>query len=361
MRTPVITIIGVLLLPALMGAEGDCGNPIIENNGFDLWCGERLCFWEVEQGDVVKVPTWHKSDFGVEFRGTAAAISQVSAVRSNVACLRFKALGNIDETAVVTLELDFFDDGIVDYEERIPSSEWGPITFLITPPTTYNGVRFRLRKIGNGTAALAEMVVEPADKCVDPPLEIEQRPFGAHCNDSSECAGDSCVGGGTGPAGITFPGRCSACTFSDDCPSGQACGLEIPASPVLSLYSECGEARRHGLGERCQTNFECSTGVCDNGLCSTCRANADCPGSSCVGLVVDDPGDGFLVVGPTYCEGAGSAGSACIAADGCASGDCSSSAELAVCAEDGRLCDDDDDCAGRDHCVVLGPADGICQ
>ena len=33
---------------ALMGADGGCGEdpPILDNNGFDLWCGNRLCYWE---------------------------------------------------------------------------------------------------------------------------------------------------------------------------------------------------------------------------------------------------------------------------------------------------------------------------
>ena len=47
----------IVLLPALLGAK--CGESIVKDPNFDLWCGETLCNWQVEQGTITRAPTWH--------------------------------------------------------------------------------------------------------------------------------------------------------------------------------------------------------------------------------------------------------------------------------------------------------------
>ena len=34
--------------------------------GFDAWCGDRLCHWTLEKGEIRRVSTWHAGDDGVE-------------------------------------------------------------------------------------------------------------------------------------------------------------------------------------------------------------------------------------------------------------------------------------------------------
>ena len=54
----------------LTGYEGGCGEPpILDNNGFDLWCGDELCHWSTDKGAVERVPTWHSGDVGGTFSG----------------------------------------------------------------------------------------------------------------------------------------------------------------------------------------------------------------------------------------------------------------------------------------------------
>ena len=43
-----------------MGAT-DCGQ-VIDDPGFDLWCGATLCDWSVAVGTVAPMPTWHARD-----------------------------------------------------------------------------------------------------------------------------------------------------------------------------------------------------------------------------------------------------------------------------------------------------------
>src|SRR5215468_1920822 len=54
----------------------DCGGGITRDPGFDLWCGDVLCAWKIERGEVLRVPTWNEGDAGVELVGPDAAIEQ---------------------------------------------------------------------------------------------------------------------------------------------------------------------------------------------------------------------------------------------------------------------------------------------
>lgn len=353
-RNLAATLLCAALIP-MMGADGSCGDPILENNGFDLWCGDQLCFWEIEAGQAVKIPTWHEADFGVELVGNSAAISQQSRIGSGIECLRVRAVANIEETAEVTIEVDFFDDGVVDAAERIPTSDWAPVTVLITAPEIYSGARFRIKKLGSGTAQLAELGVERADKCVDPPPEVTERPLGAACIDGSQCASGTCDFIGL------FVGTCGECLSDEDCGS-DVCGLTAPDSRVLDHYRTCVAPGADATGELCAADAECSSGYCD-GVCSGCRSAADCGGAGCVQHAVEIDGEelfAFVDLG-LVCEGAGVPGDPCAYDIECASGDCAGAAAMGMCSDDRRPCDNDDACYGDAFCVVVGTAGGSCR
>ena len=36
-----------------------CSGDLLNDSGFDLWCGDELCSWQVEKGTVEQAPTWH--------------------------------------------------------------------------------------------------------------------------------------------------------------------------------------------------------------------------------------------------------------------------------------------------------------
>lgn len=369
-RTSTIALLAALV--PLMGADGTCGGPpILDNNGFDLWCGDQLCYWELEEGEVVRIPTWHAGDHGIELRGNVVALSQPSNVTAS--CLRFDAVANIDETATVTVEIDYFDDGVVDDVRQLPSSRWEPISYQFSTPTFYYGARFRIKKLGAGNAQLAELVVEIGDKCVDPPLEVRDRPLGGRCTDNDECASAICAGLYRDDGGAVWPGICSECEGDGDCPvEGEMCGL-VATSADLGLYRACQVAGADPLAETCTFDAECATGICaghdfltGEGVCSTCASPEQCGGAACALITAsveidDDPP--IEAKGPMMCapeQGTYASGELCVLDASCASGACSGTGVLRVCSDDDRLCDDDGDCRFG-SCVAIGTAGGICQ
>lgn len=142
-----------------------CGD-LIEDSGFDIWCEDELCRWDVEKGDVARVPSWHQRDHAVELIGDPAAISQLNMEdNTTVQCIRFRLLADIEEAASVTLEVDFDDDGEVELPQIIPTSDWEPLSYLFTAPDTFSHIRFRIRKSGPGRAVLAEIAAEKSGQC----------------------------------------------------------------------------------------------------------------------------------------------------------------------------------------------------
>src|SRR3954453_22127790 len=94
-----------LAIASQVGA-GECGNGILRDPGFDLWCGDSLCAWKLERGDVKRVATWHEGDAGVELVGEDVAIEQLSPVNSgDDTCIRFDLVANIDDNAEVYLNV----------------------------------------------------------------------------------------------------------------------------------------------------------------------------------------------------------------------------------------------------------------
>jgi hypothetical protein len=191
----------ILSFMAVFGLSGysSC-DPVIENNGFDLWCGDELCYWELDSGDIERVPTWHKSDFGVALMGSDVRLSQLQNFSGfDVDCLRFSLVADVSVTADVVLQLDLNDDGVIDYDQPIPATEWAPVEYQVTLPAQYNGVRFIVHKRGSGNAVIAQIYADDVVGCTEPPLELPELPAGGRlCEDDSDCPGDlTCLSVGT--------------------------------------------------------------------------------------------------------------------------------------------------------------------
>src|SRR5262245_7363608 len=175
--------LGLGLLVAAAGAA--C--PLDEDPGFDEWCGERLCRWELERGEIRKAPTWHERDHGVELVGADVVLSQATDISSQ-SCLQFELIADIEPAASVYLEMDFLSDGSVEYRERIPSADWKPLAFLVAAPTWYEGVTLVIRKSSAGRAVLARLEVSSANGCTGDPIALPNRPAGAACEAADQCA-----------------------------------------------------------------------------------------------------------------------------------------------------------------------------
>jgi hypothetical protein len=210
---------GAIVCLALTGAA--C--PLDDDPGFDDWCGDHLCHWNLVEGQIAKAPTWHERDYGVELIGPTVTLAQQPNIDS-VPCLEFKVIADIDPAASVYLELNFRADGTTDYRERIPSARWQPLTFLVSAPTWYDAVTLTIRKETDGHAVLARLELGDGDGCTGPPLPLDDRPAGAWCETPEQCASAVCA-----PSQIcsqTFV----ACDSATPCANGTGPCVDWPAT-----------------------------------------------------------------------------------------------------------------------------------
>jgi hypothetical protein len=222
---------------AALGMFAACGDNLIADPSFDLWCGAALCSpWETT-GHVTRVKTWHQRDFGASL-DDASSLSQVS-TKDPVSCIEFEVIADVSASAAVWLEMDFRDDGSVDYRQLIPESHWASLRYLVKTPTWYDQVRFTLKKEGHGRAVLAQIRATPGDDCGDgAPLPLNDRPSGARCESDDECTSGIC--GPTSGALLLFgtSHTCGECSDAVPCADGLVCGSVTPSEKDAS-YAAC--------------------------------------------------------------------------------------------------------------------------
>src|SRR5258706_9723063 len=130
MRKLLTTTALVVVAASQLGAT-DCGQAL-RDPGYDLWCGQELCAWKVERGDVKRVPTWNEGDPGVELVGDDVAIEQLSPVDwLDGSCIEFDMISNVATDATVKLNVDVFGDGSLEYSTIVPTSNWKPLSFRL--------------------------------------------------------------------------------------------------------------------------------------------------------------------------------------------------------------------------------------
>lgn len=334
-------------------------DPVIENNGFDLWCGDELCTWELEKGAIERVPTWHTGDYGVDFVGDAVAISQLRDIDSNdIDCLRFDLVARAEETATMTLELDFYDDGVIDVVKQIPTSDFAKVSYLVRMPAVYQGIRFRVAKTGTGRAVLAQIYAESASGCTDPAPVLGARPLGAWCDGALDCTSSVCA---TVSQGLGSGQVCSACDSASDCGAGQTCGV-LSTQTFVGFHRACVPEADKILGLRCEVAAECASGICEQGLCASCESSLDCGAGQCTAREPTE--ETGLWLAPRQCDpgaGGASSGDECLIDADCSSARCAGNGDLRVCELDGRTCEDGTDCPEELRCLTVGTAGGTCQ
>ncbi len=168
----------------------ECTGDVLHDPGFDIWCGDELCSWDLEKGDVRKVSTWHDGDPGVDLIGDEVAISQLS-LYEPVQCLRFSLVADVSEDASVTLEMDLDDDGTVEYARAIPTSRWAELVYLVELGS-HDDIRFRLRKTGGGHAVLAQIRAVDNPECGGEPVTTSPptREATGSCSEVGPAGGD---------------------------------------------------------------------------------------------------------------------------------------------------------------------------
>jgi hypothetical protein len=342
----------------------DCGQ-VLRDSGFDLWCGDGLCAWKVERGDIKKIATWNQGDPGVELVGDDVAIEQLAPVDSgDGSCLEFTLVANVDPGADVELNVDVFGDGSVEHNERLPAARWKPLTYDLLIQGPYRGIRFEIAKTGTGKAQLANIGAQTIQGGCSGLTPIVPAPasVGAYCDTSQPqaCASGICEVVSDPGTWFGVTGACSGCDDTHGCASGEVCGLHEATSPVFEASHGCIAAGSKQLGERCDGAAECASNQCTAGVCSSCDPTMGCGcGPSWTG-------------GPSVCE-AGShqvaSGQPCGTDADCASGSCQG-APRGECEGDGRPCATAADCefgAGSNGplangaCTIVGVQGGTCR
>jgi hypothetical protein len=369
-RTKKLQLALVVIAATQMGAT-DCGQ-VLRDPGFDLWCGDELCSWKLLRGDIEQVGTWHESDSGVSFVGADSAIQQVAPVNSgDGSCIRFTMVADVQPGAEVFLDIDLEADGTVERPERVVAANWAPVEIFIKIDGPYDGIRFELRKTGNGRAVLANIGAEIAGgECGDiAPIVVAPRPDGGTCFEDEHCASGICAQSPTQvPGSAVFGFACAGCDVTAICNGGDVCGLAEPTSPLLAVPVACVPPAVKELAEQCILDAECASGICGKpsggalGLCSACATASDCGGGACDLAWTANT----FPSSPKVCrpgEGAGTTGVACGTDADCASGTCAGS-ERKTC-EDGRECRTPADCPATDGlapgpCTTVGVQGGTC-
>lgn len=144
-----------LLIAGLLCMAVTCETDLIDDAGFQLWCGDRLCAWDLEEGSIAKVATWHTHDYGVDLLGPRVVLSAPSS--DSTSSVRIEVTSNIEENATVFLEIDRDGDGAIDWSVFIPPSN-GYVSRIWDPDigVGFDGV-FYIRKSGEGRAVLARV------------------------------------------------------------------------------------------------------------------------------------------------------------------------------------------------------------
>lgn len=359
MRTSGKLVTVVAALAASQLGATDCDGGITRDPGFDLWCGEALCAWKVEVGDVRRAPTWHEADAGVELLDPGTAIEQFTPVDSrDGTCLRFDLIADVDETAEAVLSVDIYGDGTVEQAFPIPTAHWKPVSyrFAVAPPFT--GIRFEIAKRGPGHAVVARMRAAVVDGGCDgaSPLDGGPAPLGALCTAAADCASARC-------ATVDFFGtkQCTACQpfQAASCGAGQICGYTEPGPAERGVPIACVAAGARVVGEECLVDAECGSGICAAGICSACRPETGCAGGAACTAAYDR--------GPALCapgQHAAASGAPCASDADCASGACTGPARLQC--SDGRSCAGDANCPVDANlvpgpCATVGVQGGSCR
>ena len=273
------SVIAAALAAGQLGAT-DCGGGITRDPGFDLWCGDQLCAWKIERGDVRRAATWHEADSGVELLDPDTAIEQFTPVNSkDGTCIRFDLISDVAETAQAELAIDIYGDGAVERTFEIPTAHWKPVSFAFAVKPPFTGIRFEIAKRGPGHAVVARMRAAVVKDGCDgvPELDGGPAPIAALCGVAGDCASGICV-----IADFVGTLRCTGCELSrQTCSAGQVCGYGEPGPPERAVPIVCVGAAARALGEQCLRDGECASGVCSSFVCSTCRPNTMCGATAC--------------------------------------------------------------------------------
>lgn len=250
--TRFFTFVVVTLLCCLFAMGCD---DILKDPNFHTWCGDQLCSWKLESGQIRRAPTWHPKDYGVEMLDSDDAthvttISQV--VTKTPPCLEFTTVADVAPEAQVSVAVDFNGDGTVEWEQPIAATGFSEQKTQVTAPPFYTSIKFTITKKGTGRAVLAQMDVRSKDGCTAAPVALKRQALGTSC--SLLGRGEECI------SGICCSGTCSECCSFGSCPNAEVCGT-IPGLGLIPRQCNAGKPTRE-KGSECLLDGDCVSDDC---------------------------------------------------------------------------------------------------
>ncbi|MBX2803163.1 MAG: hypothetical protein KTR31_36115 [Myxococcales bacterium] len=315
-------------------------------------------------------PTWEPTEQGIELRD-GAILTQRREVEAawlgEVRCVQAEVL--VEGQPDLTLEVDLQDDGWVEIVAPLQSGDWQRQTFTATAPTWFDRMRVTLRHGGGNTPHTVAQV-----RVADPWGRIEPcddaavlQPSGTSCWQGDQCESGRCSPRSAAPEYWSddptlawIKSVCSGCEVDADCLADEICGATWGDGPFF--HRECVPSGVATLGEACGADSQCDTGVCCNSRCSECcDATAPCNGTGQCEARALRGLDSTRVIGAVCDVGPRPVGAACSFDEDCPAA-CVGE-PLQVCAEDGRSCRGDLDCADGipGSCLAVGVRQGTCQ
>ena len=142
----------------------------LANDDFRLWCGDRACAWSVDEGEVERVPTWHRSVYGIGLVSDPSQISQVVEME-NVQCLLLSILADVDDKAILYWKVDFDNDGFDDRDHgvEVDARDWKTAYREAGVPAGCTEARIIIRKTGRGRAVVAKAEISGDAYCAANP------------------------------------------------------------------------------------------------------------------------------------------------------------------------------------------------
>jgi hypothetical protein len=271
---------------------------VIADPNFHTWCGDQLCSWKLESGEIRKSPTWHPKDFGVELLdGTGpsrvTAISQV--VGKTPKCLDFSVVADVAPEAQVSVSVDFGADGSIEYEQPIAATGFREQRTQITAPPSYVGLKFTISKKGTGRAVLAQMDVRSKSDCTAAPLALKPQSIGSRCpfykNDVGELAWD----GRVCSSGLCCEGVCAECCGNprpapDGGADADADASSFPLPPQINICADGATCKALDITSKSTDLFgsaviprQCDPGMRERAPGTECLLGDDCASGDCQG------------------------------------------------------------------------------
>jgi len=270
------SLIGKALLVGSMLLASSCVS------GGSSWgggeCLDLHCGWETKQGALEETHTWHKDDRATALVGAEALATRLAPSSRPGACMVFDFLADIDASVQVELQLDFNDDGTIDWRASVPAVHWKQAQLIVSTPLDYAQLRMTLHKVGAGRAVFARFGMGSLLSCPSAPrIKLQD---GTACSVDDTCMSGRCA-----------QNRCAACG-PGGCIEGESCRQDaecLDGSCAGGVCRACAKQGTCATNETCSSDAQCASGSCvessvpsmrrgpsSDGLCGECDTDADC-------------------------------------------------------------------------------------